>query len=201
MKLFSVFLLAGAVLSASPIPASSSAQVSLANAGTPLMDDGSYYVGPYTLSINGQNVAALCVDFKDESYVGQSWTASLSQVGGNVSATYNPTDNLQYEQEAYLYSLITQPNADRIDIQHAAWNITDPSFSINSAAEAFVTQAQAGYSTMNFSSYEIVSATDGSHAQEFMVSNAPEPASFTLLAAGLLLGGLGLARRKKPAQL
>ena len=140
MKLFSLFLLAGAVLSAAPL-----AQVSLVNAGSPLVDDGQYYVGPYTLSINGQNVAAMCVDFQDESYVGDTWTASLSQVGGNLSATYHADDAVQYKEEAYLYSLLTLPGADRVDIQHAAWSITDPGYSINAAAQVYANLALANY--------------------------------------------------------
>ena len=197
MKLVSMFLLAGAVLSASQIQPIPTAQVSLVNAGSPLMDDGQYYVGPYTLSINGQNVAAMCVDVSDESYIGQTWTAALSQVGGDISSTYHPSETVQYEEEAYLYSLITQPGADRIDIQHAAWYITDTNYSINSAAQGYVTQAQNDYSQINFSNYEIVSSTTSPHAQEFMVANAPEPASLTLFSAGLLLGAFGLFRRKK----
>lgn len=203
MKLFSIFLLAGIVPAGSVLSAAQinpTAQVSLVNAGSPLADDGQYYVGPYTLSINGQNVAALCVDFSDESYVGDSWTASLSQVGGNLANTYHADDSVQYEEEAYLYTLITQPGADRVDIQHAAWSITDPAYSADSAAQAFVTQAQAHYSSMNFAGFELVSSTGTTREQEFLVASAPEPASLSLFGAGLLLAAFGVAKRKKLAR-
>jgi hypothetical protein len=39
--------------------------VKLVDAGHPPFSDGSYYVGPYDLLINGQTVAALCIDFAD----------------------------------------------------------------------------------------------------------------------------------------
>jgi hypothetical protein len=86
-------------------------------AGHPLLDDGHYYVGVYDLLINGQTVAALCVDFSDHTSTGDSWTAYLSQVGGDISETYHPSFGVQYEEQAYLFSLITQPGAERIDIQ------------------------------------------------------------------------------------
>jgi hypothetical protein len=189
MKLVSLFLLAGAVLSAAP-----TAQVTLVNAGNPTADDGQYYVGPYNLSINGQNFAAMCVDVNDESNIGNTWTAYVSQVGGDISQTYHADDAVQYKEEAYLFSLITQPGADRVDIQHAAWFITDPGYAIDSAAQAFVTQAQANYAGMNLSGYELISDVNSPHQQEFIVCS-PEPGSLALLGAGFLLSGL-IARRK-----
>jgi hypothetical protein len=60
-KLAFSFLLAAGLLCASPITTT----VKLVDAGHPPLSDGSYYVGPYDLLINGQTVAALCIDFAD----------------------------------------------------------------------------------------------------------------------------------------
>jgi hypothetical protein len=110
-------------------------------------------------------------------------------------------DNLvAYTEEAYLYNLITTKGADRIDIQHAAWNITDPNYKINAAAQAFVQQARTNSAGMNLAGFQILSAKNGNE-QEFLIWNpfcaAPEPSSFTMLG-GLLLGiGLIKINRKK----
>lgn len=174
-------------------------QVKLVNAGSPLEDDGQYYVGPYTLQINGDNMPVLCVDFQDESWVGDIWSANISQVGGDISLTYHPADTVQYEEEAYLYHLITQPNADRVDIQHAAWAITDPNYNPNAAAQTYINLAVANYSQMNFNGYEIISSANNPHEQEFMTMT-PEPASLALFGGGLLAFGSFFRRRRRPQQ-
>ncbi len=141
MKIFSMFLLLAAMSTAAPI----TTQITLANAGTPLLSDGQDYVGPYTITMNGLNYAALCVDFLHDSSVGASWNVYVNNLSTDISHSYNPGSLTAYKEEAYLYGLLTQPNADRIAIQHAAWHITDPAYQADSAAQSFINLAGANY--------------------------------------------------------
>lgn len=190
------------------------AQVTLENAGNPLVTDSNgVYVGPYTLKVNGTNMAALCVDDKDWSNIGATWTATVTQLSGlNVGNTYNPSELTEYEETAVLYNLITKAGADRVDIQHAAWDIMDDKItsqaSLNTAeskgeisskdgAVTYIEDAMADYSTTNLTGFEILTAP-GSYCareQEFLVYDpattaAPEPTTCALLGLGLIaLGG------------
>lgn len=193
-KLFSIFILAAAALSATP----ATTQLTFVNAGSPVLSDGSYAVGPYTISINGQNYAALCVDFLHQSSTNTTWTAYINN-SSDFSKLYHPDNLTGYLEEAYLYNQITAPGADRIDIQHAAWSITDPNYKADSAAQKFVQQAQANYMNVNFAGFEVLSAAN-CNQQEFMIwsspTTAPEPGSFAMLGGGLLFG-IGLIRRNR----
>ena len=200
MKLFAIFLMAGALVSATP----TTANVQLVNAGAPTVSDGSYYVGPYTVSVDGKSIAALCVDFLHESYVGDTWNANVSSLTGSLANTYNTGSKTQYTEEAYLYSLITKAgvsDADRINIQHAAWNITDSSYPIDSSAQAFVNMAEHNFGSVNLSSFQLLSSADrANREQEFLVSGAaaPEPGSMMLMGAGLVAAA-AISRRLKRA--
>lgn len=194
MKLLACLFLACAAIFAAPLT-----QVTLVNAGKPLMDDGSDYVGPYTLNLSDRNVAALCIDFADDIQVGDRWPAYSSSLASSLADTYQPEKFLAYEEEAYLYTLIIQPGADRIDLQHAAWSITDADYERDSAAERWVLQAQQDYRTIDLTKFVIISEAPGqkgSRSQEFItMSPTAEPSCINLMA-GLMAIGLALLGRK-----
>jgi PEP-CTERM motif-containing protein len=200
MKFIWTFFLAAGLLAATPMTTT----VKLVNAGNPstLVVDGTF-IGPYTLQINGQNYAAMCIDFSDETSVGTSWLAyETSVAGGDFSKTYQHTDwNVakEYEEEAYLFSQITKSgisSTTRTDIQEAAWKITDPSYHPTdpSGVNAWITQAQNNYASLNLSGFQIISSVGTPHQQEFIVFT-PEPGSFALLGAGLMVAGIAGRKR------
>lgn len=195
MKLFVCLFLACVALFAAPLTS-----VTLVNAGYPLMNDGKDYVGPYTLNLTGGEVLALCIDFIDEAHVSDRWTAYVSPLEGSLTDTYHPEQRAVYEEEAYLYALITEPGADRTDLQHAAWGLTDSEYEADASAEHWVSQAQRDYRTIDFNKFVVISEAPGetgSRSQEFIaVSPVAEP-SWINLMAGLTAIGLALIGRKR----
>lgn len=181
--------------------------------------DQGYYVGPYTLVVNGETMLGLCVDFYHQSTVGNPWGAfetPVTSAGMNNTYVYqedagNPNVNAMtlqtYEEETYLYLQIIAAllPKDRIAIQEAAWSITDPAFNISNNHEAQLWAAAAmgpsNYLYANLSGIVIYSDVTGINGgqQEFIaipVNAVPEPAALSLLAGLLGLVCIRLRRRR-----
>lgn len=211
------FFLFGAILSAAPV------NVSFVDAGHPTEWGYGANVGPYDLKVNGVTVQAMCMD--NTLSVGGSWQANLTAVNGNdFSKTYLGNKTFQvfgqtytskdaYTAEAYLFNEIIQPNADRANIQEAAWDIMNPLtlskdyLTKNIKVENILLNVFANYKNFDTTGYEIVSdITNCDRNQEFMIdptpaSATPEPATFALMGGGLIAAGAArLFRRKKQTE-
>lgn len=199
------------LLSFAAVAAASPVAVTYVNAGpSNVVDSIGDYVGPYTLNINGTNVAAMCVD--DFFYTHGSWSADLTNVtSSNLSETYLGNGLVTiggekfsassiYLAETYLYSQIIRPGADRIDLQDAAWTLMDYAtghnpHSTNQTVNSILSNLPADIASFNASGYEILSeANPGSRPEQEFIYATPEPASVGLMGATLLM--LGLIRMK-----
>lgn len=173
--------------------------VRLIDAGHPLESNGREYVGPYTLQLNGQSLAVLCVDYLDETKPGDQWAAYLSPLTGDLTHAYRRGDLIQYQEEAYLYTQIVQPGADRIALQAAAWAITDVAYQPSKAAAAWIARAEREYATVDLTGFAVISDAAGrfgARRQKFITRiDVPEPGLLNVLA-GLLLVTVALVGRR-----
>lgn len=153
---------------------------------------------------------------------GDQWKANKTAVtGSNFSGTYLGSDGKDilgqhytskqvYTAEAYLFSLITKPGADRSDIQEAAWAIMDSGTlanvinSNNTGVENYLEAAANNFASFDASGYSIISQTgpvDDCSKQEFMVASTPEPGTIGLFGGSVFLAGLSRVFRRRKAAL
>ncbi|HEX4770412.1 MAG TPA: hypothetical protein VH351_06250 [Bryobacteraceae bacterium] len=202
-KILLTFLGFAALAAATPV------SVSFLNAGTAFMldADSRALVGPYTLNIGGQKIPAMCVDDFYES--AGTWSANVTSVtSNNLANSYLGNHNYTlngiqvssasiYLDEAYLYSQITKPGADRVDLQDAAWTLMDyvtsqtPHSIGDVAVNKILANLAANVNSFNASEYEIVTPIgNGAHVQQEFIVAMPEPASYGLSGGALLLLGM-----------
>lgn len=184
--------------------------------------DGSYYVMPYELSIDGGSaVDAICYDFLDQISLNESWTAnevtlsSLSQ-----DAAYN-----EYEEVAWLglqwFSDQTMPLQDAIDLQYMIWGVFDanaPAFNNDAFTQSILANEASGIEGLDTADFTFLEAVpngangtgnDTSTAQSFLLyasigdagqgPETPEPASVVLVAIGVGLIAVSRLRQGKTA--
>ena len=160
-------------------------------------NDGQYYVGALTASLNSQAIPGgiTCLDTGHESYLGTSWPVAvhhLPDVAGTMFA-----DLLKYQEAAWLLSQFAGNPGQVVPIQHAAWDIFHPGSYTDTGT--WLTQAQGiNPADYNFASVVIYTPVGtGIGNQEFMsggASKVPLPATWLLLGSGLL--GMMIAKKR-----
>jgi PEP-CTERM motif len=205
-KVLLPFFFFGALLSASTLSVQSADPI------VPVAAENGAPAGPYLLNFDGTSIAGMCMD--DFRGADETWTVSVTSLSNpNLGNTllgnsadvfgYQFTSTQMYGMEAYLFQEIIKPNADRANIQLAAWALMDPTTmhgivsSNNTAVENYLYAAYDNLSTIDTGAFQILTDVNGTH-QEFMTSSAPEPGSLALLGAGLFAAGAArFLRRKK----
>jgi len=228
MKRFSGALLLVILFFAVPAAMADGTPVTMTFVGVNGINDGAYYVSPYSglMSSNGQNnlVTLFCDDFNNEVTWNQTWQANVTPLSssslsntryGNsldvalllgtdpYYSTYTPAQ--LYAQAAWLTTqfnqYLTSNPGQVIDLQYAIWDLFDPNAPTNAGAQAWILRAEMNYGSLDLNNFEIVTNVGPlsltGQVQEFIVPT-PEPATFLLLGAGLLVV-LFSGRRKAAA--
>ena len=122
-------ILSGMAITALPLRADTAMTLTSTGAGNVL--DG-VYTSPYTGTVGGvANTPVICDDFADDSYVGESWSATVSSVAslaGNVKWGSETNAQQNYEIAAWLAEdlLATSNKTATEDISFAIWLSLDP---------------------------------------------------------------------------
>ncbi|HTW22877.1 MAG TPA: PEP-CTERM sorting domain-containing protein [Candidatus Baltobacteraceae bacterium] len=129
------------------------------------------YTSPYTATVGGAaNTPVICDDFADDSYIGESWSATVSTVAdlaGNVKWGSETNAQQNYDIAAWLAEQLFAPGVTTTqteDISFAIWLALDPTDVTNyltntspdpgtlSAAQGWINTAENAISTQDLTS-------------------------------------------------
>ena len=165
--------------------------------------NGTDYVLPYQLSIDGITTDATCYDIFDDVTFGQSWTANVlttAQAIAEGQFSSAPNAAVGYDEIAFLSQQTTSSPQDQIDLQEDIWNVFggDP-YPVTTGMQNYLNLlATSAYSSsFDFGSVDFLEDVNQGtgRAQAFVVHSSPglttvasipEPGTMMLLVAGLL---------------
>lgn len=167
---------------------------------------GNDFVSPYDLNIDGQSYAALCFDFQDPSFIGQTWNANIDTLP-NVTYFTNQSNYLtKYLAEVELFTKITAPGitpTEQVALQLAAWSLFS-NVSPTSPLSLFYEQAAlnavvAGLPGIDTAPFRFVESPNGVSplAQGFVIevlTPTPDVKSYASVGLGLIFVGFLIRR-------
>jgi hypothetical protein len=183
---------------------------------TPAVAAYGYYVGPFSGSLldgpsSGTSIKLFCLDVLNAVTLGQEWRANFIDLTGDLSLTRRGNGMADtYKKAAWLtdqYAL--NGTGEWGFIQAAIWDIFNPGNPGGGAGEENWVLAANGFaasdafSTYDYSRFVVVTDVNASGlqvggVQEFLGTQVvPEPATYALMASGLVfLGGIARLRRR-----
>lgn len=183
-----------------------------------VIDSSNYYVGPYSLKVDGTLYQTMCYDFVHPVAFGQTWTANLLSFDELDRAYYSeqPDYLSSYWQAGWLFNQLVATSSPEamIGIQHAAWSLFNPETSPTDGAGGWLAASSDALhnhrADLDVSGFRVVNATgEGPTVQGFFIQShaqfgtldtaVPECATYAMLAAGLLLFALGSQRFRRMA--
>lgn len=206
MRLVRLLAFAVAALALIPFAYADGSPVNMMFTGVNGANDGVYYVSPYTGTVNGQTVVLFCDDIKNDVYIGEKWTANVTNLGTALS-TSNGLANTRYggvssspvfsnapvayQEAAWLTTQFAFHPTDLVSLQYALWDIMNPGSEPTSYGDVsyWLGQAAGNYSSINPYDFSVYTNTGKlaltGQVQEFIV-HTPEPGSLALLVCGVL---------------
>jgi hypothetical protein len=176
---------------------------------------------PYVSFAAGSAFQIYCVDLTHDATPGTSWPVTVTMLNSTGTLPSYLHDNRStrswsdYAEAAWLTTQMhgtSDTNAGNTAIQFAIWEVMGygPDLSTYSTYYAaniatvqplmigWVNAAIANYGSINLSDWAIITGSGTSSGQqEFLAYVAPEPATMTLVAMGLVgMTGAGMRRRK-----
>jgi hypothetical protein len=225
MKLSRLFWLLGLLLVLTPL-AHADGTTTMQFTGVNGANDGTYYVSPYTGTMNygtagAQTVGLFCDDINNEVSIGEVWNANVTSLSssnfpntrygnGSVNPNLGGTNpQMLYEEGAWLVSQFGSHSSDYVSLQYALWDLMTPGAESTSyhgtdgiTVSQWLSWAAANYGQINPGNFEIITNLNATYSgpnqvQEFIVQT-PEPATIFLLLVGI--GAMFLLALKRQRQ-
>jgi hypothetical protein len=175
------------------------------------LNDGSHYISPFRLTIDGKAYLAMCYDLTHTVVPGDLWQANLLTARQLDRAYFAGEADAEgrYLQVIWLYAELmkTASASDRAGIQHAAWGLfasSAPTAGAGAWTAAAGAARLAGFPGIDFSTFRVVNSIPGGPVKQgFIVggfaaaAEVPEPGTWQCCGIALLAAGISRLRRRR----